>query len=126
MRYMIMHKMTPWMEAGEPPPADLFGRIDAFITEAVEAGVFITGDGLGSTKTHTSRLTIDTAGKVTVKDGPFAETKELIAGFSMIEVDTHDEAVEWARKFVVAHGGDLEVDVRRVLELEDVAPDAAS
>jgi len=113
-RFMMMHKMTPDVEAGVPPTPELIERMGAFIQEAVDAGVLLAGEGLRETKEATRIVVKD--GEATVTDGPFAETKELIAGFAIVQVPDRAEAVQWALRFADVLGHDIEMDVRLVVE----------
>jgi hypothetical protein len=89
--------------------------MDLFNEKLVEAGVVLAGDGLAPSSKG-KRVVFDAHGKTTVIDGPFAETKELVAGFSILEVASMDEAVEWIKRSPVRDG---EVELRKVLDAED-------
>ncbi|GLZ40414.1 YciI family protein [Actinokineospora sp. NBRC 105648] len=116
-RYMMMHKMTADMEAGVPPTPEQMARIGALMAEVEAAGVQLAGEGLRPTK-DASRIVVKD-GATTVTDGPFAETKELIAGFSIVRTETREEAIGWALKFAEVLGHDIEIDVRQVVEFSD-------
>lgn len=122
MRYMILVQATKDSEAGVLPPENLLADMAAYHEELAKAGVLIDGSGLQSTSKGwrvryrgTNRSVID---------GPFAETKELIAGYTMIQVKTRAEAVEWSRRFPnpTLDGSDCEIEVRQMFELEDFGP----
>ena len=98
MRVMVLAKATEGMELGEPTPEALeaFAAMDRFTEELVKAGVFVAAAGLKNSD-QAKRLVFD-GPKRTVIDGPFAETRELIAGFSIWEVKDMDEAMAWAKR----------------------------
>jgi hypothetical protein len=116
MRYMMMHKADAASEAGTPPSRELIEKMGALMQEMGDAGILIAGEGLHGSSSG-KRLNFS-GGNLTVTDGPFAETKELIAGFVILEVDSIDDMVEWAKKFA-AVVGDVEIDIRRVAVEED-------
>lgn len=119
MRYMIIVKATKDSEAGVLPPADMLEKMAAYHAELAKAGVLVDGSGLQATSKGW-RIRHRGAAR-TVVDGPFAETKELIAGFTIINVKSRAEAVEWTRKFPnpTLDGADCEIEVRQMFELED-------
>ena len=117
MRYMVMHYQTQEMEDGVPPTPEQQAAIGEYMQEAAMAGVLLTGEGVGPSSKG-ARVEVDD-GAVRVIDGPFAEAKELIAGFAILEVDSLAEAVEHARKFALLVGSER-VDVRKVIEFEDL------
>ncbi len=124
MRFMIMHKLDENVPGAFDPSPEFMARMGAFMQEAAQAGVLLAAEGLRPSKQDASRITVS-GGKRTVTDGPFTETKELIAGFAMVQVRSKEEAVEWARRFVGCFDGiidDLEVDVRRVAEAPGAGP----
>ena len=122
MRFMILVKATRDSEAGKQPPESLFAEMAAYHEALAKAGVLLDGSGLHpSSKGWRIRYSGD---KRTMLDGPFAEAKELVAGYTMIQTKTREEALEWARRYPnpsIDHG-DAEVEVRQLLELEDFAP----
>ncbi|WP_406869110.1 YciI family protein [Paraburkholderia fungorum] len=122
MRFMIIVKATDLSEAGGPPDEALMAAMGAYHEELVKAGVLLDATGLQpSSKGWRIRYS---AGKRTVIDGPFAETKELIAGYTLIQVRSREEAMEWARRFPAPFGeqADGEIEVRQLYELEDFEP----
>ena len=122
MRYMIIVKATDESEAGVMPSEPLFAEMAAFHEELAKAGVLVDASGLQrSALGWRVRLT---GGQRTVVDGPFAETKELIAGYTLIQVKSREEAIEWSRRFPnpTLDGSDCEIEVRRMFELEDFEP----
>lgn len=119
MRFMIIVKATKDSEAGVLPPEDLLAEMAAYHGELANAGLLVDGSGLQATSKGW-RVRYRGAGQ-TVVDGPFAETKELIAGYTIIQVTTRAEAVEWTKKFPnpTLDGSDCENEVRQMFELED-------
>ena len=117
MRYMVMHYQTQAMEDGIPPTAQEQAAIGEYMKEAAMSGVLLSGEGVASSA-QGARIEVQ-EGSTRVIDGPFAEAKELIAGFAILEVDSLAEAVEHARKFALLVGTER-VDVRRVVEFEDL------
>jgi hypothetical protein len=122
MRFMIIVKATAASEAGAPPDEALMAAMGTYHEELVKAGVLLDATGLQpSSKGWRIRYS---AGKRTVIDGPFAETKELIAGYTLIQVRSREEAMEWARRFPAPFGeqAEGEIEVRQLYELEDFEP----
>ncbi|NJO12936.1 MAG: YciI family protein [Gammaproteobacteria bacterium] len=127
MRYMIMVRATKDTEAGVFPQGEaydkLFADMAAYHEELQRAGVLLDGSGLQpSSKGWRIRYSGD---KRTVIDGPFAETKELVAGYTIIQVKSREEALEWSRRFPNPHLADGEIEVRQLYELEDFEPTEA-
>jgi len=122
MRFMIIVKATKESEAGVMPEAELISEMVDYHEELARAGVMLDGSGL-----HPSskgwRIKYD-GDKRTVIDGPFTETKELIAGYTMIKVNSEKEAREWAMRFPnpAGKGRPAEIEVRRFFEMEDFEP----
>lgn len=118
MRFMMIVKASKESEAGRLPSAALLAAMGRFNDEMAKAGVLLSGDGLqASSKGARVRFS---GGKKHVIDGPFAETKELIAGFWMIQVQSKEEAIEWALRCPAPHeGGEGEIEIRQVFETED-------
>ena len=125
MRFMIIVKATADTEAGVMPEESLFAAMDEYHQELARAGVLLDGSGLHPTsKGWRIRYEGDANEKTDrrrVIDGPFAETKELIAGYTLIQVRSREEALEWTRRFPnpVGPGRDAEIEVRQLYELED-------
>jgi hypothetical protein len=117
MKVMVLGKATERSEAGEFGTAEEFAAMDLFNQQLVEAGVVLAGDGLQPTSKG-KRVAFDADGNTTVIDGPFAETKELVAGYAIWEVASMDEAVEWVKRSPLR---DSEVELRKVLDAEDFA-----
>ncbi len=117
MRYMVMHYQTQAMEDGVPSTPEQQAAIGKYMQESAMAGVLLSGEGVAPSS-EGARVEV-TDGDVRVIDGPFAEAKELIAGFAILEVDSLAEAVEHARKFAAMVGAER-IDIRRVLEFSDL------
>jgi hypothetical protein len=115
MRVMVIVKANKDSEAGVLPDKKILGEMGKFNEELVKAGVMLAGEGLQATSKG-KRIRFEGA-KRTVIDGPFAETKELIAGFWLWQVRSMDEAVEWLKR--APFDGGEEVEIRRVFEPED-------
>ncbi|WP_246131799.1 YciI family protein [Pistricoccus aurantiacus] len=116
---MIIIKATQDSEAGVIPGEDLLARMADYHEALAKAGVLLDGSGLLPSSTGW-RVRYD-GDKRTVIDGPFTETKELIAGYTLIQVRNREEAAEWVRRFPnpAIDGGEAEIEVRRLFELED-------
>jgi hypothetical protein len=119
MRVMVLGKATEESEKGVPPTAEAFAAMDRFIEELAEAGVLVAAAGLQN-NAEAKRIVIDGSSR-TVIDGPFAETKELIAGFSIWEVKDMAEAVAWAKRYPNIMPGKNEIEIRPFLEAADLA-----
>ncbi|MBN1203827.1 MAG: YciI family protein [Myxococcaceae bacterium] len=118
MRFMIIRKADKHTEAGAPPSQELLAAMMKYNEELVKAGVMLAGDGL-QPSAKGARIKFS-KGKPTVLDGPFAEAKELIAGFTMIQVKSREEALEWVRRWPPLDGdGEVELELRQVYEAED-------
>lgn len=118
MRVMVMVKATKASEAGEMPSTELMAAMGKYNEELVEAGILLAGDGLHPSKKG-KRVRVG-GGERTVIDGPFAETKELVAGFWIWQVKSIEEAVEWARRCPDPMPGEVtDLEIRPVFEAED-------
>ena len=118
MRFMVMVKATPDSEAGVMPSRDLLEAMGRFNEELVKAGVMLAGEGLQPTAKG-ARVRFD-GDRRSVVDGPFAETRELVAGFWLWQVRSLDEAIEWARRCPNPfEHGESEIEIRQVFEAED-------
>ncbi len=125
MRFMIIVKATKDTEAGAIPEETLFAAMAKYHEELVKAGALLDASGLQpSSKGWRIKYA---GGKRTVVDGPFSEAKELIAGYTLIQVKSKEEAVEWARRFPnpAREGAEAEIEVRQLFELEDFGPSEA-
>jgi hypothetical protein len=119
MRVMVIVKATPGSEAGEMPSQELLTAMGNYNEELVKAGIMQSGDGLHpSSKGKRVRFSGQDR---TVFDGPFAETKELIAGFWIWQVKSMDEAVEWAKRCPNPMNEDSDLEIRPIFEAEDFA-----
>ena len=122
MRFMMIVKATKDSEAGVMPGNELIAAMTKYNEELVKAGVLVDLSGLQpSSKGFRVRYS---GGKPTIIDGPFAETKELIAGYWLIDVKSKDEAIEWAKRIPNPHPSspESEVEVRQLFRIEDFAP----
>jgi len=119
MRVMVMVKATKDSEAGVMPTPELFEAMDKYNQELTKAGVMLSGDGL-KPSSQGARIRFEGTRR-TVIDGPFAETKELVAGFWIWQVASMEEAVEWAKKCPNPMPGDSDLEIRPFYEAEDFA-----
>jgi hypothetical protein len=119
MRVMVFAKGAEDSEKGAAPTAEAFAAMDRFIEELVKAGVFVAGAGLKNSA-EAKRIVCEGPGR-TVIDGPFAETRELIGGFSIWEVKDMDEAVAWAKRSPNVMPGKSEMEIRPFYEAADLA-----
>ena len=115
MRFMIIVKATKDSEAGVMPSTQLLTEMGKFNEELVKAGVMLAGEGL-QPSSKGARVRFSKGGKTAVIDGPFTETKELVAGFWLWQVKSKQEAIEWLKR---APFEDCEVEIRQVFEAED-------
>jgi len=117
MRVMVMVKATEASEAGVMPSEELLTAMGRFNEELAKAGVLLAGEGL-----HPSRKGVRVrfiGNSRTVVDGPFAETRELVAGYWLWQVRSLDEAVEWVKRCPKPHEGNCEIEIRPVFEADD-------
>jgi hypothetical protein len=122
MRFMILRKADAQTEAGVMPSTELLAAMGQYMEEMGKAGVLLGGDGL-----HPSakgfRVQVN-HGKPVVIDGPFAETKELLAGYCFIQVKSRAEALDWVKRWpAIDDPGGLELEVRQIFEAEDFGPE---
>ena len=125
-RYLIQVRATPMSEAGEfPDDPTLVARMMAFHEELAHAGVLLDCSGL-MPSSQGFRVHYSAQGEPTVIDGPFAETKELIAGYTLIQVRSREEAMEWARRFPnpAGRGQEAVIELRQLIELDEFPPSA--
>ncbi|HEX7102101.1 MAG TPA: YciI family protein [Nitrolancea sp.] len=127
MRFMVLVKANEESEAGIVPDEQLFADMARYNEELVKAGVMLTGDGL-QPSSKGARVQFD-GDKRTVFDGPFAETKELVAGYWLWQLDSLEEAIEWAKKCPNPMKSQSVLEIRPLYELEDfgdaITPEAA-
>src|SRR5687767_8307954 len=117
MRFMVIVKATKESEAGEMPSTELLTAMGNYNEQLVKAGIMLAGEGLHpSSKGARVRFSGD---KRTVVDGPFTETKELIAGFWLWQVRSKEEAIEWVKRCPNPMMSDSEIELRQVFEAED-------
>lgn len=125
MRYMIIVKATDDTEAGVMPSEALLARMGAYHEELAKAGVLLDGSGLKPSR-EGWRVRYDGEKRIVV-DGPFEKANEIIAGYTLIQVRSREEAQEWARRYPnpAVDGGHAEIEVRPLFELEDFGPSEA-
>jgi hypothetical protein len=125
MRFMIMVRANKDTEAGVMPEESLIAAMADYHEELAKAGVLLDASGL-QPSSKGARIKFS-GGKRTVIDGPFAEAKELIAGYTLIQVKSREEAMEWAMRFPAPHGEEAEgvIEIRQLFELEDFGPSQA-
>jgi hypothetical protein len=115
MRVMVLVKADEGVEAGQLPPAEAFEQMGKFNEELVNAGVMLAADGLAPSSKG-KRVAFDLDGSATVKDGPFAEAKELVGGFWIWQVSSMDEALAWIKRSPFRG---TEIELRPIMELAD-------
>ena len=121
MRVMVMVKATPESEAGVLPSQELLAAMGKYNEALVRAGVLLAGEGLQpSSKGARVRFSGD---QRSVIDGPFAETKELVAGFWILQVKSREEAIEWVKRCPNPMPGEAEIEIRQIFEAEDFGPE---
>jgi hypothetical protein len=121
MRFMVMVKATKDSEAGVLPSQELLAAMGKYNEELVKAGVMLAGEGL-QPSSKGARVKFS-GNKRTVVDGPFAETKELVAGFWLWQVRSKEEAIEWVKRCPNPMPGESEIEIRQVFEAEDFGPE---
>jgi hypothetical protein len=117
MRVVVFVKATPESEAGEMPSSELLEAMGHYNQQLIEAGIMQAGEGLHPTS-NAKRVTFDGSRRI-VTDGPFTETKEIVAGYWIWEVKDMDEAVEWVKKCPNPMNGRSDIDIRPVFTEED-------
>lgn len=118
MRFMIIVKSNPEIEAGQMPTETQLANMTTYNEEMLKSGVFLAGEGLHPTAKG-ARIRFQD-GEPVITDGPFAEAKEIIAGFTVIEVASKEEALEWIKKWPHApEDGDFDLELRQVFAPED-------
>jgi hypothetical protein len=118
MRFMIIVKATPESEAGTMPKQELLAAMGKFNEELVAAGIMLAGEGLQPSSKGAARVRFK-GDKRTVIDGPFAEAKELVAGFWIWQCKSFEEALEWVKRCPNPHDEEGELEIRQIFELED-------
>jgi hypothetical protein len=121
MRFMVIVKATAESDKeGALPDVQLMAEMGKFNEELIKAGVMLAGDGL---QPSSKGARVKFSGKSrTVVDGPFTETKELVAGFWIWQVKSLEEAIEWVKRCPNPHVGESEIEIRQIFEMEDFAP----
>jgi hypothetical protein len=119
MRFMMLVKASAESEAGVLPSRELIAEMGRFNEQLLKAGVLLAADGLHASSKG-ARVRFSRTGKPAVIDGPFTETKELIAGFWLIQVKSREEAIEWASRVPFEDG---EVEVRQIMEPDEFPPE---
>jgi hypothetical protein len=120
---MIIRKADSETEAGAEPTEALITAMLAYNQRMIDAGVFI--DGAGLKKSATGARVSFSKGKATVTDGPFTEAKELIAGFSILEVNSRDEAIDWVKQWPPLDGhGNVQIEIRELFSAADFGEQA--
>ena len=121
MRFMVIVRANAQSESGAPPDEELLATMGKYNEELVKAGVMLAGEGLHPSSKG-ARVRFSPGGKRTVVDGPFAETKELVAGFWLFQVKSKEECVEWVKRCPHPFGtGEAEIEIRQVYEEADFA-----
>jgi hypothetical protein len=123
MRFIVLIKANKVSEAGVMPSDKLLGDMMKFNEELVKAGVMLAGEGL-QPSSKGARIKFSGTNR-TVTDGPFAETKEMIAGFWIWKVNSREEAIEWAKRCPNPTGEEGEIELRQILEAEDFGSELA-
>jgi hypothetical protein len=118
MRFIVMVMATKESEAGPPPKPEAFAAMQKYNAELVKAGVLLAAEGL-TASSKGARVKFSGDERI-VTDGPFAETKEVVAGFSIIQVKSMEEAIEWVKRAPnVAPNGEAEVEIRKLMDVEE-------
>ena len=122
MRFMIIAKANRESEAGILPPPEAFVAMQEYNEQLVKAGILLAAEGL-TASSKGARVKFSGDERIVI-DGPFTESKELIAGFSIIQVKSLAEAIEWVKRAPnLAPNGEAEVEIRKVMDLEDFGPE---
>jgi hypothetical protein len=122
MRFMIIRKADRDSEAGMMPGKELLTAMGAYMEEMAKAGVLLAAEGLHPS-VKGARVQFS-KGKPTVIDGPFAETKELVGGYCLIQVKSKEEAIDWVKRWPALDGnGEAVIEIRQVVEAEDFGPE---
>lgn len=124
MRFMVIVKASKDSEAGKMPDEKLIAEMTKFNQELAKAGVLVSADGLQASSKG-ARVKFSGSQRI-VTDGPFAETKELIAGYWIWQVKSKEEAIEWLKRCPNPHNEESEVEIRQMFEMDDFPPSAAA
>lgn len=127
MKFMILVKATGDSEAGKMPSEKLLSEMIGFHEEMAKAGILVDGAGLRASR-NGWRIQYGKNGKRTLVDGPFTESKELVAGYTVINVKSREEAIAWTKRFPnpSLDGGEAQIEVRPFFELEDFGESPAT
>ncbi len=117
MKFMVIVKASPESEAGQMPSEQLMTEMGKFNEELVKAGVLLAGEGLHPSSKG-ARIQFSGSNR-TVVEGPFSETRDLVAGFWLIDVKSKQEAIEWMKRCPNPMEGDSELEIRQIFEAED-------
>ena len=118
MRFIVLGMATKESQAGPPPTPEAFAAMQKYNEDAVKAGILLAAEGL-TADSQGARVKFD-GDKISVIDGPFTETKELVAGFSIIKVKSKEEAIEWVKNMPrIFPNGTAVVEIRKLMDLED-------
>ena len=118
MRFIVMGMATKESEAGPPPNWEAFAAMQKYNEEAVKAGILLAAEGL-TASSQGARVKFS-GDKCTVIDGPFTETKELVAGFMIIKVESKEAAIEWVKRAPrILPNGEAVVEIRKLMDIED-------
>ncbi|GAC1030790.1 YciI family protein [Pseudomonas sp. No.21] len=117
MRFMVMVKATKESEAGEMPSEELLAAMGAYNQELIDAGIMQAGEGLHPSS-RGARVTFSGSSR-TVTDGPFAETRELVAGYWIWEVESLEKAIEWVKRCPNPMSGESDIEIRQIFTAED-------
>lgn len=117
MRFMVMVKATKESEAGEMPSEELLAAMGAYNQELIDAGIMQAGEGLHPSS-RGARVTFSGSSR-TVTDGPFAETRELVAGYWIWEVESLEKAIEWVKRCPNPMSGESDIEIRQIFTMED-------
>jgi hypothetical protein len=118
MRFMVIGMATKESEGGPPPTPEAYAAMQKYNEELVKAGILLAAEGL--TPTSQGARVKFSGDERTVIDGPFAETKEVIAGFTIIQVKSKEEAIEWVKRAPnLSPNGEAEVEIRKLMDVED-------
>jgi len=129
MRFMMIVKATTDSEAGMKPSQELVEAMQRYNEELVKAGILLAADGLHPSSNAVKISYPEPGGKPKVVDGPFTEAKEMIAGYTLIEVKSKEEAIAWALRMPDPHGfGQGEIELRQVFEMDEITdnPDSVA
>jgi hypothetical protein len=122
MRFIVMGMATKESEAGPSPKPEAFAAMQKYNEEAVKAGVLLAAEGL-TARSKGARVKFIGDERIVI-DGPFAEAKEVVAGFSIIQVKSLEEAIEWVKRAPnVSPNGEAEVEIRKLMDVEDFGDD---